>query len=145
MAMCASQMVRRPSQQEQGYAVQEAKKKKERKAKQMKAKAKQGLTNAYSTTTIVNVKAHYCSIVISYVQVEKKEPLQIPMTKVLGRPSKRRLLRLDDLGRRGCLEFSAKHSIPETAGDPESVVEVGKVVLKMILLERLVVGRKAVG
>lgn len=111
----------------------------------MKAKAKQGLTNAHSTTTIVNVKAHYCSIVISYVQVEKKEPLQIPVTKVLGRPSKGRLLRLDDLGRRGCLEFSAKHSIPETAGDPESVVEVGKVVLKVILLERLVVRRKAVG
>lgn len=54
-----------------------------------------------------------------------------------------KLLRLDDLGRRRGLEFSSKHNVPETAGDPESIVEVGEVVLKMILLERLVVRRKA--
>lgn len=42
------------------------------------------------------------------------------------------------------LEFSAKDNIPETAGDTETIVEVSKVMLQMVLLELFVVGRKAI-
>lgn len=53
-------------------------------------------------------------------------------------------MRLDNLRRRRSLEFSAKHSVPETAGDTESIVKVGEMVLEVVFLERLVVGREAV-
>lgn len=50
-----------------------------------------------------------------------------------------RLLGLDNLGRCWSLKLCAEDSVPEAAGDTETIVEIGEVVLKVILLERLVV------
>lgn len=51
------------------------------------------------------------------------------------------LSRLDDLG---CIHFKlcAKDPVPEAAGDTETILVVGKVMLKVVLLQLLVVGRK---
>lgn len=43
------------------------------------------------------------------------------------------LLSLDDLGR-WQLKLGAKHTVPESAGDAKSILEIGEVVLKVILL-----------
>jgi hypothetical protein len=43
-----------------------------------------------------------------------------------------------------CLQLSTEHPIPESAGDTESVLEVGVVVLEVIFLELLVVQREAI-
>lgn len=50
-----------------------------------------------------------------------------------------RLLGLDNLGRCWSLKLRTKHPVPKTAGDTETVVKVGEVMLKVILLELLVV------
>lgn len=55
-----------------------------------------------------------------------------------------RLLSLDNLGRCWSLKLCAENSVPEAAGDTETIVEIGEVVLKVIFLERLVVRWKAV-
>ena len=49
---------------------------------------------------------------------------------------------LDDLGW-AHLEFSATHRVPETAGNAETILVVGKVMLEMVLLKLLVVRRKS--
>lgn len=54
-----------------------------------------------------------------------------------------RLLSLDNLGRCWSLKLCAENSVPEAAGDTETIIEIGEVVLKVILLERLVVRWKA--
>ena len=52
------------------------------------------------------------------------------------------LLGLQNLGR-GKLNLGAENPVPEPACNTEPIVEVRKVMLKMILLELLVVWRKA--
>lgn len=42
-----------------------------------------------------------------------------------------------------CFELGAENAVPETARDTESIVEIGEVMLKMILLQLLVVKREA--
>lgn len=52
-------------------------------------------------------------------------------------------LGLDLLRRRG-LEFSTEYPIPEATGHAKAILKVGKVVLKMVFLERLVVGGETI-
>ena len=53
---------------------------------------------------------------------------------------RRDLSRLNDLGG-SHLKLGAKDAVPEAAGDTETVLVVGEVVRKVVLLELLVVGR----
>lgn len=53
---------------------------------------------------------------------------------------RRHLSRLDDLGG-SHLKLGAEDAVPEAAGDTETVLVVGEVVRKVVLLELLVVGR----
>lgn len=64
----------------------------------------------------------------------RKRELSIPSMCLLG---------LDNLGRRWSLELSTENDVPEAAGDTKTVVEVGKVMLEVILLELLIVRWKA--
>ena len=50
------------------------------------------------------------------------------------------LLSLQDLGRRE-LNLSAENPVPETTGHSKTVIEISKVMLKVIFLELLVVRR----
>lgn len=52
------------------------------------------------------------------------------------------LLGFDDLWRRQ-LKLSAKDTIPEPASNAISILKIGEVVLKVVLLQLLVVCRKA--
>lgn len=52
------------------------------------------------------------------------------------------LLCLCTLGGRS-LQLGAKHPVPESTGDTESIFEISVVVLQVVLLEFLVVQRKA--
>lgn len=60
-----------------------------------------------------------------------------------GATKARHLLSFDDL-RRWQFKLSAENAIPESAGNAESVLEIGKVVLKMVFLKFLIIGRQSV-
>lgn len=91
---------------------------------------------------IVKDSARRGTIITSHARVEGGH-LHGVRVRLLGDTEEMRLLSLDNLIRRRSLKLSAKNHIPEAAGDTEAIVKVSEVVLKVILLELLIVERKA--